>query len=377
MGCARSRFTRDEARHAAFGEDSNTVPYAYKASANENLLEFHPFDTLVYTYLGGDAKESGDSVFGSFDAKDKKWSKTGGFEAAATTLFDQLKALHKWAATGVDADKKTGWGKYNQKQVEDALNATLTAIAGTFEKLKWPEVPPAAAGGEGEEVPATGAADASAVPAEVAAGDAAAENEGGESEFPAALLKSYVDNDFFADLVKSAVVSKEIVPAFNLFGKGLAFDLTMGMIPGGAPKVDMKFAASVIFFFVKTQETTSEYKEIFWAAHFTDEDKEELYEALEAKDKMTLIFPGVIVAYKDQAGADGKIVAANEKCKNKITFKYKNGKYFENGDNFLIARLTAKIVEASGDDKSVITLEDASDFKFETVKAWVEKSLAA
>lgn len=372
MGCAQSR---DEARQAAFGEDFNTVPYAYKASANENLLEFHPFDKLVWTYLGGEAKESKDAVFGAFDAKDKKWEKPDGFEAAALKLFNELKALHTWAATGVDADKQTGWGKYNQKQVQEALNATLTNIAGTYEKLTWPEAPPANPGAAaGDAPPAVGDPPAAGAAADAPA--AGAENEGGETEFPAALLKSYVDNDFFADLVKSAVVSKEIVPAFNLFGKGLAFDPTMGMIPGGAPKVDMEFAATVIFFFVNTQETTSEDKEIWFTANFTDEDKAELDEAIEAKDKKTLIFPGVIVAYKEETEASGKINTAGEKCKNKITFKYKNGKYFENEDKFLIARLTAKITEVDK-DKNVITLEDAADFKFDTVKAWVDKAKPA
>ena len=136
MGCAQSR---DEARKAAFSGDYNTVPYAYKACDNKSLDAFHPFDKFVSAYLGGSDKGLADASFKSFDPKEKTWGDKDVFKAPATTLFESLKGLHAWAKTGVDADKPTGWGKYNSKQVVDALDATLTNIASTFEELKWPE----------------------------------------------------------------------------------------------------------------------------------------------------------------------------------------------------------------------------------------------
>lgn len=67
-----------------------------------------------------------------------------------------------------------------------------------------------------------------------------------ESRFPAALLKSYVEHEFFADLVKSAVISSE-----------MDMEHERDPLPGDAPYVDMKFAAAVLFFFVSGQEVDS------------------------------------------------------------------------------------------------------------------------
>lgn len=188
MGCAQSR---DEARKAAFSEDYNTVPYAYKACDNKSLEAFHPFDKFVSAYLGGSDKGFADAPFKSFDPKEKTWGDKDVFKTPATALFDSLKGLHAWAKTGVDADKPTGWGKYNSKQVLDALDATLTNIAGTFEELKWPEEAPADAPKDGEEPK----------PADPKPEEA----EGGAHEFPEKLVQSFVEQDFFADLVKSAI----------------------------------------------------------------------------------------------------------------------------------------------------------------------------
>jgi len=289
MGCAQSR---DETRQAAFGADYNTVPYAFKVYDNTTgIADLHPFDKLTVAYVGSDAKEAADATFGAF--KEGKWGKPDAITAATKTLFTELKALHEWAKTNADAEKPTNFGKYNQKQILDDLDGTLTKIAGVVEELKWPEAAPAAADGAaagGDAAPAGGAdagaegaqnegGDEAAPAGEGAAAAAPAAAEGGESKIPAELLAAYLAHPFFADLVKSQVTHAEVVPAFNLFGKGLAVVDPLALIPNGPPKVDAKFVASVLFFFVNAQENKSEDKEIWFAAHFTDADLEELNEA--------------------------------------------------------------------------------------------------
>jgi len=195
-----------------------------------------------------------------------------------------------------------------------------------------------------------------------AAGAAAA---GEPSKFPAALFAAYAENPVFADLVKSNVTAAEIVPAFNLLGNGLSVLDPMALIPGGAPPVDVKFAAALIYFYVDTQEKKEE--EVTFSAHYTDDDKAELDDIAASEGKKAFVFPGVIEVNGDTAPA------ATDKAKNKYTFTVKT-KVFEHAEKKYFARLIATADKDTTDNK--VKLTESAALKLVDVAAWKAKLAA-
>ena len=360
MGCAASR---DEIRQDQFGQDYNTVPYAFKVTDNENYLDLHPYDKVVIAWLNenkGDFKEAADGPLG--DCKEGKFSKPEPLKAGATKLFNDLKAQHAAITKNADeAKEKCLFAKYGKKAALEDIDGVLKLIGECFDDLKWPEAE-AAPAAEGEK-PKEGEEEKKE---EVAA-------EGGDKpEFPANIVKAYHSHPFFADQVKSFTMCKELLPAFNFLNPTASLakvDWTFGLM--GEP-IDFAFCASVIFMYVNSQEKKGKDEEVWFTAKLTDTDKEELAEALANKEKKAVIFPGVIQVFADQAEADGKcIMTDGEKAKNKVTVKYTAGNYFEAAEKImLVARFNAQITE---EKDGVYTITDAAA-SFETVKAWGEKA---
>lgn len=347
MGCAQSR---DETRKAAFGEDMNLADYGFKATDKNGVTAHHPFGNLIAAYLG-EGKEASTAAFG--EVKEGKFEKADALKGGATTLFNELKALHAWANTADDSKKILG-NRFTKKDVLDGLNETLTLIAGAYEDLKWPEEKPKEAtddkdgekgkenGGEPEKEGGN-EADAAAAPA---------------GDFAANLVKAYATQPVFATLIKQQVLAADIVPDFNIW-TSMNFvgnvDFTFGLA-GGQPACDFKFAAAVIFFYVKAQAAKD--GEVHFSARFSDEDIEELKEAAAADSGKVLVFPGVLKVFEKEEDATGKVAAASDdsKAKNQIIFKLAGAKTFEVEKEHLLTRFAATVTAPEKADDNHYTL---------------------
>lgn len=83
----------------------------------------------------------------------------------------------------------------------DAVEGTCKIFEGVYkEECKWEAAPATDAAGTGDANAGSGDANAGGAGG---GGDGDVATEGGESEFPAALLKAYGEHEFFADLIKS------------------------------------------------------------------------------------------------------------------------------------------------------------------------------
>jgi len=377
MGCGQSR---DETRKADYGADLNIVAYGFKATGKTDINNLHPYGILTTEFLGGDTKEAAEGVLGAF--KDGKFEKADALKAGATTLFNELKALLEWAKANVDENKKEFGLRFNRGEVEKDIGRALELISASYPdeaSLKWPE----AAAATGDD------ADKDKEKKEEPAG---AENDGGDEQQPAAdageqllpanLLKAFLEAPVFAALMKQQVLAADIQPAFNALNfnnlNPMAYaDLTFGLA-GGQPKVDFKFAASVLFFYVDNQEKAGADKEVWFSANFTDADIEELGEATGSEDKI-VVFPGVIEVHGTKEEACAKVTAAapDAKAKNQVIFKYLNGSYYELAEPkaLLVARFAATCTQADEDKEAKIwTLTDAPGVLESTVAAWKAKA---
>lgn len=128
------------------------------------------------------------------------------------------------------------------------------------------------------------------------------DNEGGEefeggdatqyqSKFARELFLAYHENRFFADLVKSKVAAEEFQPFFDdLFGAGFMSPSQLNF--DGKPKIDVGFAAALIYAYISSQ--SHEVMEATFSAYFNDDDKAELLEVTASGGKKSLIFPFII-----------------------------------------------------------------------------------
>ena len=146
------------------------------------------------------------------------------------------------------------------------------------------------------------------------------------------LARQYVRNPFFADIIKSAVLARELQGGFNPMSLG-SFNPTQLTTLGN--KDAWVGAAAMLCIYINKKETTESDKEIWLNAIISQDDAEELAEAQTNKDSYGLIFPGLTLWTADSQPVEAK---DGEKA---VAFKLKGCKYAEIEGKFVISRLMA------------------------------------
>lgn len=206
MGCAESR---DSTRIRQFGQDFTLVPYGFRKGEVSNFNLFFPVDKLVADFLG-EGKDVSDSTLGAF--QDGKFADEGALTEAASRIYTTLNLEHK-RISGVTEDLKDNglFCKYNAETAKADLLAVIAIIEGIHPHFK-------SAAGVNRAKEDT--------PVEDKKDDAGEEDkEGGESmeggsasgkgNICEALISAFTKHPYFADLMKAAVLKRELDSGFE------------------------------------------------------------------------------------------------------------------------------------------------------------------
>ena len=358
MGCFGSR---DSQRQAKFGEDLTLVPYGFRKAMLDNLDKFLPIDALAAKHIGS-GKDLHEADFGKFE--DGKFATQAAVDKIRDQCFDLVKRVYKSAKDSTD-DKETAIGmKWSAKAVAEQLDEVLKAIAETGADLKWPEE-------EKKEETKEGAADEKKEGEEEKKDEAAEggeiQHEGGDAKlFQDALVECFIKHEVFGDLLKSATMSVEL-DSFDPLDFSKMGKMAVSLIPIFPKPEEWAGTCAVLNVMVNAKEAECD-KEIWGKAKLSEDDEAEIKEAIEAKDKCALIFPGLSVWSADK---DGCAAAKGPESNKEWTFCLKNSSSYEVEGKFVICRFIGKIEEADLEARTV-TLSDDKDHTYDNIGAWKE-----
>ena len=358
MGCFGSR---DSQRQAQFGEDLTLVGYGFRKAMLDNLDKFLPIDALAAQHIGT-GKDLHDADFGKFE--DGKFATQEAVDKIRDKCFELVKRVYD-NAKKEDSTKEDAVGKkWAAKTVVEQLNEVLTALATTGENLKWPE--------EEEKKEETKEGEEKKE-GEEEKKDEAAEggetmHEGGDAKlFQDALVECFTKHEVFADLLKAATLSVEL-DSFDPLDFGKMGKMAVSLIPLFPKPEEWAGTCAVLNVMVNAKEAEND-KEIWGKAKISADDEAELKEAIEAKDKCALIFPGLSVWNADESKC---AATKGPEANNEWTFCIKNSSSMPmDDDKFVICRFIGKIEEADLEARKV-TLSDDKEHTYDNVGAWKE-----
>ena len=358
MGCAQSR---DDKRIDGFGADYTLVPYGFRAALKSNFAVFFPIDKLVVDYIGA-GKDIGESALG--EVKEGKFANADELKNVAKDVHGFLKAEHANLKKNTNEKENALFQKYKVSEAIADVEGVLTIIAGVYSDLKWPEEAPKDDKKDGDA--------ADTADKKEGDGEAAGEgNEGGDANFAEAIVGAYAKHSYFADLIKSNVLRRELEGGFNILAPKIKLS-----IPGvGGDDKMWKSMAAILCIFVNAKETDGKDKEIWASCRISPADAEELKEAADKKEDHALVFPGVTVWHADEAAAKGAV--KGPEAHTQVTFQLKDANYADIDGTFLISRFFGVIEEVA---ENTYKLTEFKDGAHETIKAyneWKDKAAAA
>lgn len=353
MGCFGSRFDK----RASVADDLNTVAYQFVGGeAHEN--DYCPIDKIAFKY--GEEKEPAEwaKVAAGMKATDEELGKKVALELDAA-LTAHLKYLEKEYGTP-DKDVYVG-GKYELKDAKAQIEAVKAHLREKCNNVGDYPV---------DEVKEEPAMDEAMMEEMGMMEDAPAEMEGGEEamakpdlyasdsgsydgweNLPALILRNYVVNPYFGDLLKRDIISAE----FNV-----------------SPKFKEFTSAAMLVGLALDQAETAE-KDIFFAGYLGVEDVESLKTIPENGN---IMFPGVVAGWATEAEAMsnsfGDISSAKNEVK-KVVFIGKTKTFSSVVCREFVYRFNAK-VEKQEDKEGVlfVTLADDS-WAYKTLEDWKAK----
>ena len=290
-----------DSRRKALDSDWYGLEYSFSVGGIKTLDNCYPLDKLVVK-LVGEAKELKESI-GDLDGSKIPEDKA---TALAEKIWDALKAIHAEFAKNKDSDDLV-FGKYPGKaafkDVDDAVKLWCDK-SGFEHKL---DAPPAADKPEGMgEAGEAGAGEA----AEGGAEDAAPKEEG-KAEATAKIARDVPDVTAFGDFAAKVEIPKlltAMVVCFPAFGDAVKAQVVQYEL-GGDGSDSFKEVAALTGAYVDSSEKAD--TDSFGCARLGADDLAELQDVAENKETKALVFPGVVVAWADQATATGYVEAGS------------------------------------------------------------------
>ena len=349
MGCFGSRFDK----RCSVADDLNTVAFQFVGGeANEN--DYCPIDKIAFKY--GEEKEPADwaKVAAGMKASDEEWGKKVALELDAA-LTKHAKWLESEYGTP-DKDAYVG-GKYELKDAKAQIDAVKAHLrekcnnvgdypvdevkeepamdAEMMEMMEMMEDAPMEEGGE----------EMTMAKEDLYASDSGSYD--GWENLPALILRNYVVNPYFGDLVKRDIISGEFKPS--------------------SPK-HAEFVSAAVMVGMALDATESAEKDIFFAGYLGAEDMESLKGIAENGN---ILFPGVVAAWASEEEAVknsfGEMHGKNEVSK--VVFTTKTKVHSAIVCREFVYRFNAK-VEKQEDKEGVLHVTLADD-------TWEHKTLAA
>lgn len=281
MGCFGSRFDK----RASVADDLNTVAYQFVGGeAHEN--DYCPIDKIAFKY--GEEKEPAEwaKVAAGMKATDEELGKKVALELDAA-LTAHLKYLEKEYGTP-DKDVYVG-GKYELKDAKAQIEAVKAHLREKCNNVGDYPV---------DEVKEEPAMDEAMMEEMGMMEDAPAEMEGGEEamakpdlyasdsgsydgweNLPALILRNYVVNPYFGDLLKRDIIASEFKP--------------------DSPK-HKEFVSAAVMVGMALDATEATEKDIFFAGYLGTEDMLSLQGIAEGGN---ILFPGVVAAWASEEEA--------------------------------------------------------------------------
>jgi len=346
MGCFGSRFDKRN----SVADDLNTVAFQFVGGeAHEN--DFCPIDKIAFHY--GDKKEPAE------------WAKIAGMKATdeafakkiALELDAALTAHLKWLNDEYGTPDKEVWvgGKYELKDAKAQIAAVKAHLREKCNNIgDYPADP---------EPPK----DADMMMMEAAMAEAPMEMEGGEEmmakedlyagdagtydgweNLPALILRNYVVNPYFGDLIKRDIISAEFNP--------------------GKPK-HKEFVSAAVLVGLALDGAEAAEKDIFFAGYLGAEDVASLKTIA---DGGNILFPGVLAGWasEEQATKHSFHALHGKNEVHKVCFHGKTKTFSSVVCREFVYRFNAKVEkQEQKEDVLHITLADDS-WQHKTLAAW-------
>lgn len=350
MGCFGSRFDK----RCSVADDLNTVCYQFVGGeANEN--DYCPIDKIAFKY--GEEKEPAEwaKVAAGMKATDEELGKKVALELDAA-----LTAHAKWLDSEFGTPDKAVYvgGKYELKDAKAQIAAVKAHLR---EKCNNVGDYPA------DEVKEEPAADMMEMMEMME--EAAVEMEGGDEmdmmakedlyasdsgaydgweNLPALILRNYVVNPYFGDLIKRDIISAEFKPS--------------------SPK-HKEFVSAAVMVGMALDATEATEKDIYFAGYLGEEDIASL-KGIE--ENGNILFPGVVAAWasEEEATKHGFNELHGKNAVSKVCFHGKTKVHSAVVCREFVYRFNAKVEKQEEKDGVLhITLADDS-WEHKTLEAW-------
>ena len=351
MGCFGSRFDK----RCSVADDLNTVCYQFVGGeANEN--DYCPIDKIAFKY--GDEKEPAEwaKVAAGMKATDEELGKKVALELDAA-----LTAHAKWLDSEFGTPDKAVYvgGKYELKDAKAQIAAVKAHLrdkcnnVGDYPADEVKEEPPA----EGEmmmemmeeapvEMEGGDEMDMMMAKEDLYASDSGAYD--GWENLPALILRNYVVNPYFGDLIKRDIIAAEFKPS--------------------SPK-HKEFVSAAVMVGMALDATESTEKDIFFAGYLGEEDIASL-KGIE--ENGNILFPGVVAAWasEEEATKHGFNELQGKNAVSRVCFHAKTKVHSAVVCREFVYRFNAKVEKQEDKDGVLhITLADDS-WEHKTLEAW-------
>lgn len=347
MGCFGSRFDK----RCSVADDLNTVCYQFVGGeAHEN--DYCPIDKIAFKY--GEEKEPAEwaKVAAGMKATDEELGKKVALELDAA-LTAHLKWLDKEFGTP-DKDVYVG-GKYELKDAKAQIAAVKAHLREKCNNVGDYPVDEAPKDAMMEEMMMEMMEEA---PAEMEGGeemmakeDLYASDSGaydGWENLPALILRNYVVNPYFGDLIKRDIISAEFKPS--------------------SPK-HKEFVSAAVMVGMALDATEATEKDIHFAGYLGEEDIASLKGIPENGN---ILFPGVVAAWADEESAlkHGFTELHGKNAVHKVCFHSKTKVHSAVVCREFVYRFNAKVEKQEDKDGVLhVTLADDS-WEHKTLEAW-------
>jgi hypothetical protein len=350
MGCFGSRFDK----RCSVADDLNTVCYQFVGGeANEN--DYCPIDKIAFKY--GDEKEPAEwaKVAAGMKATDEELGKKVALELDAA-----LTAHAKWLDSEFGTPDKAVYvgGKYELKDAKAQIAAVKAHLrdkcnnVGDYpadevkeepaaEEMMMEMMEEAAVEMEGGDE-----MDMMMAKEDLYASDSGA-YEGWEN-LPALILRNYVVNPYFGDLIKRDIIAAEFKPS--------------------SPK-HKEFVSAAVMVGMALDATESAEKDIHFAGYLGEEDIASL-KGIE--ENGNILFPGVVAAWasEEEATKHGFNELHGKNAVSKVCFHAKTKVHSSVVCREFVYRFNAKVEKQEDKDGVLhITLADDS-WEHKTLEAW-------
>jgi len=288
-------------------------------------------------YLG-EGKDINDSPLGEF--KDDNFADSGAITEAASHLYLTLNLEHKRIASQIESKipvkEDSLFYKYSPKMAMADLMEVIKVLEGLYPSFKLSAGDKRAT--EGNE-PQEDKDKRDGDDQEEGGDDEGQLMEGGGSgNYCEALINAYSKHAYFADLVKAAILKRELEGGFEIDDyHDFKWDKNALMSTAWSE------TATICSIYLQNKHHEKKTTAIWAKCKCSDEDIAELKETSMEKDKFALVFPGLTVFY---ASADDCPPAKGPEAHHEIQICIKNVYAYEVDGKFVVHHLFGRIVAA-------------------------------